>query len=134
MKIMNGLAVAGFILGALILSSTESLGQDDDCDYGGNHVIHVSVGEGGEPVLKYRGGSAEDVYVCRGDSVRWVLNGPDRGYLVDFFDGAPFAGDKKRRSHENTVAVTISDSAEGEYEYEVNFANGGGMDPTIIVN
>ncbi len=136
MKIMNGLAVAGFIFGALILSSTESLGQDDDCDHGGNHVIRVSVGEGGAPVLKYREGSAENVEVCKGDSVRWVLNGPVRGYFVNFSfpEGAPFADPKKRRSHENTVAVMIDDSAEGPYDYGVNFADGEGMDPTIIVN
>ena len=137
MKIMNGLAVAGFIFGALLVSSTESLGdQEAECDRGGNHVIRVSVGEGGAPVLEYREGSGEEVKVCKGDSVRWVLNGPVRGYLVDFHfpEGAPFADPKKRRSHENTVAVTIGDTAEGEYNYDLNFANGGGKDPTIIVN
>ncbi len=132
MKIMNGLAVAGLIFGALILSSTESLGQE--CDRGGNHVIHVREGSDGKPALKYREGSAEKVHVCKGDSVRWVLNGPNREYLVNFNfpEGAPFAGDKKRRSHENTVAVTIGDTA-GEYKYYLIFANGGGKDPTIIV-
>ncbi len=134
MKIMNGLAVAGFIFGALILSSTESLGQDDDCDHGGNHVIHVRVGEGGVPVLTYRSGSGDDVHVCRGDTVRWVLNGPERGYFVDFFDSAPFADPMKRRSHERTVEVTIGASAEGPYSYGFEFVGGGGKDPTIIVD
>ncbi len=131
MRIMSGIAIAGLVLGALIMGSTESLGQGAEC---GNHLIQVSEGEGGVPVLRYHGGSAEEVHVCKGDTVRWVLNGPNREYLVDFFEGAPFAGDEKRRSHDNTVVVTIGDSAEGEYSYGVNFADGGGMDPKIIVD
>jgi len=134
MRIMSGIAIAGLMLGALMVGSTESLGQDADCDHGGNHVIQVREGSDGRPVLKYRGGSAEEVHVCKGDSVRWVLNGPNREYLVDFFNGAPFAGDENRRSHDNNVEITIGDSAEGAFEYGVEFADGEGMDPKIIVD
>ena len=132
MRIMSGITIAGLVLGALIVGSTESFGDQPEC---GNRVIQVSVGEGGVPVLKYQGGSAEEVHVCKGDSVRWVLNGSDREYFVDFFDGAPFAGATRRGSNGNVVEITIGDSAEsGEYEYGVNFAGGGGMDPKIIVD
>ncbi len=133
MKIMNGLAVAGFIFGALILSSTESLGdQEPDC---GNRVIQVTVGENGEPKLSYQGGSADKVHTCRGNTVRWVLTGPNREYLVDFFDGAPFDGAKIIGSNDNVVSIVIGESAvKRAYDYAVNFANGGGMDPKIIVD
>ena len=129
LPLISGL-VAEF--GALVLGSTESLGQDDDC---GNRVIQVTVGENGEPVLKYRGGSAEEVHACRGDTVRWVLNGPNREYFVDFYDGAPFDGARKQGSHDNVVSIVIGESAEtGDYEYGVNFADGEPMDPKIIID
>jgi len=135
MKIMSAIAVAGLMFGALVLGSSESLGQDGDCDHGGNHVIQVREGSDGQPVLKYRSGSAEEVTVCNGDSVRWVLNGPNREYFVDFFDGAPFEDAQRLGSNKNVVEVTISESAEaGDYEYGVNFADGGHMDPRIIVD
>jgi len=132
MKIMSGIAVAGLMLGALVLGSTVSLGQDDEC---GNRVIQVTVGENGEPVLTYHGGSAEEVHACRGNTVRWVLNGPNRGYFVDFFDGAPFDGAQRLGSNGNVVSIVIGESAEtGDYEYGVNFADGEPIDPKIIVD
>ena len=75
MKILNALAIAGLTIVALTLGSTDSLGQDD-CDHGGNHTIQVRPGDDGAPELKYRGGSAEEVHVCEGDRVQWVLTGP----------------------------------------------------------
>ncbi len=135
MKIMNGIAVAGLMFVALIMGSTESQGQGT-CDNGGNHTIQVRVGDDGEPVLKYRGGSAEEVHVCKGDSVRWVLTGPNREYFVNFFDGAPFAGAQRRGSNDNVVSIVIDNSAmiEHPYDYGVNFADEPEMDPSIIVD
>ena len=134
MKIMSGFAVAGLMLFALMLSSADSQSQER-CSYGGpNHTIQVRVGEDGNPVLKYRGGSAEEVEVCRGDRVKWVLTGPNREFFVDFFEGAPFEGATRRGSDGNVVSIVIGESAEQRgYEYGVNFADGQGMDPVIIV-
>jgi hypothetical protein len=132
MRIMSGIAIAGLVLGALIVGSTESLGDQAEC---GNRVIQVTVGENGKPVLTYQGGSADEVHACRGNTVRWVLNGPDRQYFVDFFSGAPFAGAKKIGSNGNVVSIVIGESAEKRaYDYGVNFADGGGIDPKIIVD
>ncbi len=134
MKIISGIAVAGLMLFALMLSSTDSQSQER-CSYGApNHTIQVRVGEDGNPVFKYRGKSGEYVKVCRGDRVKWVLTGPNREYFIDFFEGAPFEGAKKRGSDGNVVSIVIGESAKlCDYEYGFNFADGQGVDPVIIV-
>ena len=134
MKIIRGIALAGVALGALTLGSTSVVAQDT-CNNGGNHTIQVNVGEDGKPILSYRGGSAEEVRVCLGDRVQWVLIGPDRRFFVDFFAGAPFGGEAKRGSADGVVHITIGGSAErgSGYDYNVEFADGGELDPRIIV-
>ncbi len=134
MKILNGIAIAALTIAALTLGSTDSLGQDE-CDHGGNHTIQVRAGDDGMPQLKYRGGSADEVHVCVGDQVQWVLTGPDREFLVDFFSGAPFDGATTRGSSGNAVSVVIGATAERRgYDYGVQFADGPEMDPRIVVD
>jgi hypothetical protein len=132
LKISNAIAVAGIGLAAVLLFSTDSNSQDT-CQGGGNHTIQVSPGGDGSASLKYRGGSAENVHVCSGDQVQWVLSGSDRDFFIDFFDGAPFPGAAKRGSSDGVVAVQI-DAESGAYNYGVNFAGDEPMDPAIIVD
>ena len=115
-----------------MLGSTEALSQT--CDHGGNHTIQVQAGADGMPELSYRGGSAEEVRVCVGDSVQWVLTGSDRAFFVDFFAGAPFEGAAKRGSSSGVVSVTIGDVPRKGYDYGVEFAGGAPMDPRIVVD
>jgi hypothetical protein len=134
MKIMSGIAVTGLLLAALMLASTDSISQEA-CNHGPNHNIQVSVGEDGNPVLKYRGGSAEYVHVCRGDRVQWELTGSNREYFVDFFAGAPFEGATRLGSNGNVVRITIGESVDRRaYDYGLNFADEPEMDPSIIVD
>ena len=124
----------GLTIVALTLTSTESHGQDA-CDHGGNHTIQVRADDDGVPVLKYRGGYADDVHVCLGDRIQWVLNGSDRKFLIDFLSGAPFEGATTLGSTSNVVSMIIGASAERrDYDYDVQFADGQGMDPRIIVD
>jgi hypothetical protein len=131
MKILSGTVAAAVLTAALMFGSTTSFSQDA-CDHGGNHTIQVSAGADGRPELSYRGGSAENVYVCRGDQMQWVLTGSDRTFFVDFFSGAPFGGASKRGSSNGAVSVTIGEDT-GNYDYDVEFADGGVLDPRIIV-
>ena len=134
MKILNTIAIAGMTILALTLGSTDSLGQDT-CDHGGNHTIQVRAGDDGAPVLKYRDGSADEVHVCVGDQVQWVLTGRNRDFLIDFFSDAPFEGATTRGSSSNAVSVVIGAAAERRgYKYNVEFADGPDMDPEIIVD
>lgn len=135
MKILSGLTAAMLLVAAVMTSSIEAQGQGA-CDHGGSHTIQVRPGDGDVPELSYRGGSAEEVHVCVGDSVRWVLNGPDRGFFVEFFAGGLFDGATRRGSSGNVVEIVIAGSAERgqSYDYSVEFADGGEMDPRIIVD
>jgi hypothetical protein len=132
MKILSTLAISTAMAAAWLLVSADSNGQDS-CDHGGNHTIQVSEGPDGMPSLRYRGGSAENVNVCNGDKVQWVLTGPDRDYFVDFMGNAPFPGAAKRGSSSGVIAVTI-DAVAGAYDYGVNFEGDEPMDPRIIVD
>lgn len=132
MKISNVVAVAGISIVAVLLFSTDSNSQGA-CNRGGQHTIQVAPGADGMAALTYKGGSAEDVHVCNGDEVKWVLTGSDRDFFVDFFSGAPFAGAARLGSNSNVVAIQI-DAESGSYAYGVNFAGDEPMDPRIIVD
>ena len=61
-----------------------------------------------------------------------MLTGSDRTFFVDFFGGAPFAGDS-RRERNTQLTVTIS-AGPGDYAYDVGLDGDPGMDPVIIVD
>ena len=132
MKILSTITISAAIAGAWLFVSVDSNGQEV-CDRGGSHTIQVSEGADGQPSLKYKGEPAESVDVCDGDTVKWVLTGPDRTYIVDFMGKAPFSGDSKRRSNSGAIKVTIN-AEPGEYDYGVNFEDEEPMDPRIIVH
>lgn len=133
MRTFIGAILAGGALLTLLLGAADAVSQDA-CDHGGNHVIRVTEGADGEPVLSYRNGSAEEVRVCVGDTVRWVLTGSNRDFFVDFFAGAPFAGAANQKSNGGAVSVTIGDVERKGYDYGVNFAGEPPMDPRIVVD
>ena len=135
MKIISTAAIAILMFATLMLGSTESLSQDT-CTGNSNHTIQVRPSESDVPVLTYKGGSAEEVHVCIGDTIKWVLTGPDRTYFVDFVSGAPFAGDKRRGSQSNMIVVTVGGPAVpgSSYKYDVEFKDGGILDPRIVVD
>jgi len=132
MKILSTIALTTLVAATLLLASGDSNSQGS-CDRGGNHTIQVSEGDDGMPALRYRGGSAEDVHVCNGDQVQWVLTGSDREYFIDFMGDAPFPGAAKRGSSGGVVSVTI-DASSGPYDYGVNFKGEEAFDPRIIVD
>jgi len=150
MKILNAFSVATLFFVALMLSSTDSFSQDpesssqdesvglDECTHPPVHVIVVTAGADGQPVLKIDGTVDDDVHVCLGDRVLWVLSGPDRELFVDFKSRAdtPFPGQSKRNSNKNVINVRIGgpDAERGKYyKYDVGFTNGPSRDPQIIV-
>ena len=130
MKILNTVGGVIAIAALMLLASTDSSSQED-CE--GNHTIQVSAGSDGMPELTYRGGSAEEIRVCNGDQVQWVLRGSDRDYFVDFMGNAPFAGAARRGSADGVVSVTI-DAELGSYDYGVSFEDEEPMDPRLIVH
>lgn len=134
MKIFSIATLSALFFVAAIISNSDALGQDQ-CVSSGNHTIQVRPGPNGAPELRYRGGSAEEVHVCIGDTVRWVLNGPNRDFFVEFFSDGLF-GATSRGSNGNVVEIVVGGSAQrGQgYDYNVEFTGGPGMDPRIIVD
>jgi plastocyanin len=130
MRVINKIAVATLAIAALMLGSTTTVAQDRE--HCGNHTIQVRPGPDGGVELTYKGGSGDEVRVCPGDSVSWVLTGSDRTFFVDFFSGAPFAG-AQRRGNNSMLEITI-DAESGSYNYDVGWDGEDGMDPVIIVD
>ena len=129
MRILSGVSIAALVVAASFLNGPQALAQG--CDNGGNHTITVRPDGSGGATLSYRGGPGDEVRVCPGDTVSWVLTGSDRTFFVDFFGGAPFAGDS-RRPNNTRLTVTI-DAGPGDYAYDVGLDGGPGVDPVIIV-
>lgn len=132
MKTLSIFTAAALLFVAGMMNSSDAYGQDQ-CTSSGNHVIQVSTGAGDVPELSYRGGSAEEIHVCLGDTVRWVLNGPDRGFFVEFFSDGLF-GATTRGSNGNVVEIVVGGARGQAYDYNVEFNDGGGLDPRIIVD
>jgi hypothetical protein len=135
MKIISTAAIAVLMFAMLMLGSTDSLSQDP-CARNSNHTIQVRPSAGDIPELTYKSGSADEVHVCIGDTIRWVLNGPDRKYFIDFLSSAPFAGATRRGSNGNVVSVVVGGPAQRGtgYKYDVAFQDGGTLDPRIVVD
>jgi hypothetical protein len=135
MKMTSTAAAAVLMFAMLMMGSTDSFSQDS-CSRNQNHTIQVRPSANDVPELSYKGGSAEEVHVCIGDQIRWVLNGPDRKYFVSFFAKAPFEGAQRRGSNGNVVSVVVGGPAErgSGYDYDVAFEDGGNLDPRIVVD
>ena len=135
MKIISTVATVVVMFAMLMMGSTDSLSQDP-CARNSNHTIQVLATAGDMPELKYKGGSAEEVHVCIGDTVKWVLNGPNRKYFIDFLSSAPFPGATRRGSTDNVVSVVVGGPAQrgSGYKYDVNFDGGPVLDPRIIID
>ncbi len=76
---------------------------------------------------------ADDLYVCPGDTVAWILQG--QGFTIDFSDGTPFDSSQLRPVAAGRVdAVVRSDVARGtEFKYDISIDGGGVLDPKIII-
>lgn len=132
MKTLSIITASALLVAAGMINSSDAYGQDQ-CSSSGNHVIQVRPGAGDVPELRYRGGSAEEIHVCLGDTVRWVLNGPNRDFFVEFFSAGLF-GATTRGSNSNVVEIVVGGERGQSYDYNVEFNDGGGLDPRIIVD
>lgn len=130
MKALSAISVAALAVVALMWGSMDAVAQE--CDRGGIHTIQVSPGADGGATLTYKGGSGDEVRVCAGDTISWVLTGSDRTFFVDFFGSAPFAGEA-RRGNNTKLTITV-DAGSGSYNYDVGWDGEPGVDPVIIVD
>ncbi len=135
MKLYGGIAAAVLLLAALPPGGESALAQGS-CDHGGFHVIQVRADDNDVPTLSYRGGSAEVVRVCLGDRIQWTLIGPNRSFFVNFAGELPYSGGGELRSNRNVITIVVGGAAErgDAFDYDVAFADGGELDPRIVVD
>ncbi len=133
MKNLNGLGALALVMVMLMWGSTASHGQQPGCDQGGQkHIITIRRNEGAGPSV-----DRSDVTVCRGDTVQWVLTGPDpdRSYVINFVAGTPFEGVAQLGSSDRVVTAQVGGSAaSGTYKYNVEVQGDPVLDPRIILD
>ncbi|MEJ2516227.1 MAG: hypothetical protein P8102_13560 [Gammaproteobacteria bacterium] len=123
------IAIAALVaLGA----STPALAQGACSGEPETYRIKVRVNNAKVPEGVEMGGQdASTVRVCPGDTIEWQFVGlPLR---IAFNNGSPFDGELPISSN-GKLSGTISESASGEYKYDVIVVGGGILDPIIIVD
>lgn len=74
----------------------------------------------------------DDLYVCPGDTVAWILQG--RGFTIEFADDSPFDFDQRRAdANAGRVSAVVREDAFGPYKYSIHLDGGDSLDPRIIV-
>ena len=123
-----------FITGAFVITD-QSLAQDDCGGESSSYKLMVHVSNNKPTRVTHKGQDADDFYVCNGDEVEWQLVGSAKQYWVDFIDGAPFGGASRRDSDNNGKIQVIIDGDAGPegYKYDIGLADGGLLDPRIII-
>jgi len=118
------------------MTNSQSFAQDT-CDEGSSsHKLMIHVSDNKPTRVTQHGQDADDVYVCIGDEIEWQLVGSAKQFYVDFINGAPFEGSGKKNSNNNgKISVVVGGSAQPgmAYKYDIGLADGGVLDPRIIV-
>jgi len=124
-----------FFLGAMT-TDNQSFAQVVCDGTSSSHKLMIHVSDNRPTRVTQAGKNADDVYVCIGDQIEWQLVGSAKQFYVDFIDGAPFEGSGKKNSNNNgKISVVVGGSAQPgmAYKYDIGIADGGVLDPRIIV-
>jgi hypothetical protein len=137
MKTTTTIFAAVLFLCVALTTDNESLAQGV-CDGEFNsHKLMIHVSDNRPTRVTQAGQSADDLYVCIGDKIEWQLVGSAKQFYVDFLNGAPFDGAGKKNSNNNgKISVVVGGSAQPgmAYKYDIGIADGGVLDPRIIVS
>ena len=74
---------------------------------------------------------ADDLYVCPGDTVAWILQG--LGIVIDFPGATPFASNKQGGAGRVSMVVRSDVERGASFKYNISIDGGGMLDPRIIV-
>jgi len=136
MRITTTIFAAVLIVLGAVATDSQSFAQDT-CDEGSSsHKLMIHVSDNKPTRVTQKGQPADDVYVCIGDEIEWQLVGSAKQFYVDFINGAPFEGSGKKNSNNNgKISVVVGGSAQPgmSYKYDIGLADGGVLDPRIIV-
>lgn len=110
--------------------------QDDPCDRGAKAFklkIKVRDDIPTAVVKGFFGKNADDLHVCRGDTIEWKLS--NKKFFVEFPDGSPLDSSKKKSKNGKIVTTVSPDAKRGvSYKYDVGIDGGGKLDPMIIID
>ena len=136
MKITTTIFVSGLFFAAAFLIDGQSFAQGSCGNGAKSHKIMIHVSDNRPTRVTQGGQDADDVYACIGDEIEWQLVGSAKQFYVDFINGAPFEGSGKKNSNNNgKISVVVGGSAQPgmSYKYDIGLADGGVLDPRIIV-
>jgi hypothetical protein len=119
--------------GLLTLPGTAVIAQDACGGGPETHTLMVNVTDNVPDGVTLGNEPADDLYVCPGDTVAWILQG--RGFTIDFPGATPFNANSHRPVAAGRVtAVVRSDVERGaSFKYNISIDGGGVLDPRIII-
>ena len=132
MKITTTILAALFLTGAL-LTDDQPLAQGACGEGASSYKLMIHVSENRPNRVTHQGEDANDFYVCNGDEVEWQLVGSNKQFWVDFINDAPFSGGGKKNSNNNGKVTVIIGGEAQSYKYDIGLADGGILDPRIII-
>jgi hypothetical protein len=123
-----------FLAGSLVISS-QSLAQDACGEESNSYKLMIHVNRNKPTKVTHKGKDADKFHVCNGDEVEWQIVGSGKQYWLNFLDGAPFSGGKKKNSNSNGKINVVIDGEAGPdgYKYDIGIVDGGVLDPRIII-
>ena len=123
-----------FFLGTMATDS-QSFAQDVCDGTPSSHKLIIHASDNRPTRVTQAGQPADDVYVCIGDQVEWQLVPAGKQFYVDFAGGVPFSGPGEKHSNNGKISVVIGGSAQPgtAYKYDIGIADGGVLDPRIII-
>jgi hypothetical protein len=128
------IAIVSVLASVLVALPVMSVNAQDACGDGPQtHTLMVNA-TNNVPTGVTRGDEpADDLYVCPGDTVAWILQG--LGFTINFPGATPFNANSHRPVTAGRVtAVVRSDVSPGEsFKYDISIDGGGVLDPRIII-
>jgi plastocyanin len=121
------------LTGLFALSATSANAQDACTGPAETHTLMVNQTNNVPTGVTLGNEPADDLYVCPGDTVAWILQG--LGFTINFPGATPFNANSHRPVDAGRVtAVVRSDVAPGEsFKYDISIDGGGVLDPRIII-
>ncbi len=124
--------LSAVMAGLLTLPGIHIYAQDPCGGRPETHTLMINVTNNVPSGVRRGNEAADDLYVCPGDTVAWILQG--RGFTINFPGATPFNVNSHRPAAGRVTAVVRSDVARGaSFKYEISVDGGGVLDPRIIV-
>jgi len=123
-----------FILGTAAFLASFAAAQVDLCNRDSKKFdIKIKVKDNTPTEVEKDDQNADDLHVCRGDTIKWKLR--NNKFFITFPDKTP-ADSHVKISKFGNITMVVSDTAERgvSYKYDIGLDGGGTLDPRLIVD